>query len=211
MPRYLPNSTATATLDASPFRPKLSALPKKLAAALTERDALAVRLGEAQTRVNELSSTALDTAAQAKDDAAATAAARTGKPIPPATATAQLAREREEAARALEAHRTAHTALTAEASEVRDEVRDFDRREALREEARQRITVLADQLADEVEASVERLAVQDFLCNGTYDTRAATWPTEVCPSLTSRIRRHETTPEPVRDIIRRAALTVLED
>jgi chromosome segregation ATPase len=209
--RYIPNVMAAATFDAGPYRPKLSELPKPLAKILTERDELGVRLNAAQARVNELASEGLDAAAQRQDDEEAAAAARAGKPIPRAARAERLAQDRHDAARALEAHVTAHTALTGEANEVRDQVRDYDGRDALRKEARERIAALAEKLADEVEAAVRSLAVQDYLCDGSYNTEARTWPTEVCPSLGNRIQRHDTTHEPVRGIITRAALTVLED
>ena len=73
------------------------------------------------------------------------------------------------------------------------------------------IEAKAAQLADEVEAAVDRFAVRDRLQGNVYDTSARTWPCDVVDLDRYNLTRKTTTPVDVRAVIITAATTCLTE
>ena len=213
--RYMPNQYTQNTsrrFDRG-ARPADNLISEGLLDLIVERDRIGEALSLAQTHANELAAESNDAAAKLADDTAATTAARAGKPVPPAVATRKLAEDREVAAREFDAQRAAYAAVTDEAETLAGELHAKGEPAAIaaRTKARTRIEALANKLADEVEAVVKEGAAHDWLRTMHHAT-AETWAVDVAPDLSREgLHRGNTKPVPVRSLITRAALAVLEE
>ncbi len=72
------------------------------------------------------------------------------------------------------------------------------------------IEAKAGNLADAVEAAVDKFAVRDWLQGHAYDTSAKTWPCDVLDLERYNLTRKTTNPVDARTIILAAALACLE-
>jgi hypothetical protein len=191
-------------------------LPKVLADLLAERDRVAEAGRLALIAVRDLEDEALDATAKAKDDLAATQAARAGSPIPKPAAVPKLEAARAEVARNLKAQEDAFTTIVAEAADhvyvIRDDSPTAAAADKARAKARVDIDVLVDKLATTIEAAVEAGAAHDWIMTGLYHRDARTWLTDVVPDAARYgLSRSNTTPYHVRSILAGAAQAVLED
>jgi hypothetical protein len=215
--RYLPNTGMIAVTRFNPDkRPPSSALPDALNSLLAERDQLAESGRLALIAVRDLEDEALDLAAKAKDDAAATGAARAGRAIPKPSAVPKLENDRAEAARNLAAQETAFKSVIDEASDLVYALRDDSPTAAAADKAkaaaRAAIDKLVDRLATAIETAVAAGAARDWVECGRYHTPAMTWPVDVVPALASHGLSHSnTSPIHVRSVLTGAANAVLED
>lgn len=210
--RYAPNTdTGTAySLDAG-NRPPLDLLPPKLAGLLRERDRIAVQRSEAASRVVELSAARLDAEAEAQDADAAMTAARAGKAIPKTSAVEKLANARDEAARNLAAQEAAFAAVTNEAHTLRGDSYPWEDQEQRRADARAQLEAAAHAFADVVDATVAADAAVEWLRTEVYQPKPIALDVDVIDLKRHNITRtHGARPVAIRDVIVRAATTVLE-
>lgn len=209
----IPSNNSARFTDGA--RPPLDLIPEQLAELLRERDRMAVQRQEAETHLRDLQNPEHDTAAEQADALSAAKAARAGKPIPEPVAVRTLEKDREDAARAHEAQVAAFQTVTEEAARVSEDVLGGPmraRRTATLAKARAKVEAQAHKLADAIEAAVAADAVDLWLITGHYQPNARTWPTDVIPGLARHgLTRNATTPVTVRDVIVRAATTVLEE
>jgi hypothetical protein len=198
-------------------RPPLSLLPKAVVTKLNERDKLLVALAASQGKVAELAPDSLDHAAKAADDKAAADAARAGKSIPDASATARLEADRAKAQRELEATGAALAEVTSECEVVTSDAywSTENEREELRLKSREKVQKLAESLADAVEAALGDIdSVAEWLRGMPYATDVSTYAVDVIPQLRSRgFARggsQDIGPVRIRDLIINAATTVFD-
>lgn len=212
MPRHITLANARDRFNAS-ARPPMDLIPKKLAALILERDRVLAQRDAAAQRVNDLTPHERDETAANVDQLAAAEAARKGEPIPAPTAAPQLARDREEAARALTAQEAALVDVTNECDTLASELY-WDAAAATATAAAKAIAeaeAAADRLADIVEAAVRRIAVHDWL-HGAYEPDARISAVDIVPDLARRgMARDDTRPIAVRQAIRNAATAALTD
>jgi hypothetical protein len=216
--RYLPNLGSTNHVERfnPDRRPPSSALPKALADLLAERDRLAESGRLALIAKRDLDDESLDLAAKVKDDAAATQAARAGKPIPKPMSVPELEADRAEAARVLAAQEAAFKAVITECADhvyaARDDSSAAEVAAQAKAKARADIDALVDKLATAIEAAVAAGAARDWVLMGQFHTPALTWITDAIPDAAKYgLSRSNTTPYHVRSIIAGAAHAVLEN
>jgi hypothetical protein len=216
--RYLPKQSAMTNVTRfdPEKRPPFSALPKALADLLGERDRLAESGRLALIAKRDIDDETLDLAATAKDDAAATVAARAGRPIPKPAAVPQLEADRAEAARCFAAQEAAFVAVIAELADhvylARDDSSAAAEADKARAKARLEVDALVDTLATAIEAAVAAGAARDWIEMNLYHVPALTWLTDVIPDAARYgLSRSNTTPYHVRAILSGAAHAVLEN
>jgi hypothetical protein len=216
--RYLPKQSASTNVTRfdPDKRPPLDLLPKALADLLAERDKLAESGRLALLAAVNLEDEALTLAAQAKDDAAATSAARAGQPIPKPAAVAKLEADRAEAARGLAAQEAALNTVISECADhvylARDDQVANAAADKAKAKARTDIAALVDKLATAIEAAVEAGAAHDWIMTSLFYRDARTWPTDAIPDLVRHgLTRQNTATYSARQILSGAALAVLED
>ncbi|MFE2121032.1 hypothetical protein ACFW9U_10280 [Rhodococcus aetherivorans] len=164
------------------FRPPLEALPGQLAKLLTEYDTAIQRVRDAERERERLAQRERDEEARQADATAAAAAARAGKKIPPATAAAKLAADRDDAERNADAHRAAVKAIRNEIDEARDAAADDAEPTAA---DRARIDEAAAAFADALEQAVADRAAYDWMTGSGYTAAARTWAVDVVPVLSN--------------------------
>ena len=213
MTRYLPNHSGGGAARYNPgTRPPLEMIPNDLANLICERDRIREQVSVAETRLNELGADQKTEAARQADDAAATKAARAGKPIPEAKATLKLELDRAAASRDLEAQRAALAAVTNDCDDVADKLGheyrfgDATGRADTRSDLREAATALAARVQD----AVNEVAVNDWLVHGVYNTNTEAHPTDVVDLARYGLDRRNTSPIDVRDVLVAAATTLLD-
>jgi hypothetical protein len=211
--RYMPSSAGAKTSDGlePAARPDLAHLPDDLAALLLERDQIRDRRAVAVGAANELRSDTRDVEARLSDDAAATSAARSGRPIPPAKAGRKLVEDRRAAERSVVAYDTALNEITVAVEDAMSK-HYWERQDAAaaaRAAALVEVEVMASQLADLVEARVEETSVSVWLKTGLLHRRVETWPVDVCDLARFGLDRGNTSPITVRSALRNAATAAL--
>lgn len=163
-------------------RPPLEALPVELAKLLTEYDTAIQRVRDAERERERLAQRERDEEARQADATGAAAAARAGKKIPPATAAAKLAADRDDAERNVDAHRAAVKAIRDEIDEARDAAADAAEPTAA---DRVRIDEATAAFADVIEQAVADRAAYDWMRGAGYTAAAQTWAVDVVPALKS--------------------------
>jgi hypothetical protein len=213
--RVTNNTTSNLDRFNDGVRPPLDLVPAELASLIRERDRIGVQRQEAETLVRDLRQGHHDQAAEQADAAAASEAARAGKPIPGPAAVRKLEKDREEAARAYDAQSSAFEAVTDEARVMSEDVLGAtarDRRADTLAKARTKIEAQANKLADLVDAAVAADAVDLWLITGHYSCEAVTWDVDVVDLGHHNITRtFNSRHVMVRDVIVRAATTVLDE
>ncbi len=210
--RYLPQTTGAGPRFNESRRPALDKLPKELADKLRERDRIAAQRVAAEQHAREIGTDEKTEAARQTDDEAAAKAARAGKAIPAPVALPRLEEERAKAAHAVQAQQAAFAAIHSEVEEVTSKLHwdNLERLAGERAAIRSDIAAKAAELADEVQAAVDRFAVADWIHGHVYDLSTMTWPTELMNLDRYGLTRKNTTPINVRDVIIAAATTCLE-
>lgn len=213
MTRYVPNITGQGRFGPS-MRPPLDLLPKPIATLLTEHDRAFTRLAKAREDAAAVTGEDCDLAARSADDAAAATAARAGLPIPAAVNAEKLTADRATTARAVIGHEAAYAAIISDLNNVvSDEFYSTtEKATAARAKALAGLDGLIDQLATAVEVAVAAGAVRAWMSTGGYYPDTRTWAVDVIPDLARHgLHHNNSTHYRVRDILRAAATTVLED
>jgi hypothetical protein len=211
--RHIPTVTTARDKFNEGNRPPANLIPKKLAAVIRERDRILTQRADAAQHASILAREDQDAAAQYADDLAAAEAARKGQSIPAPSAVPQLAKDREEAARALAAQEAALIDVTSECDTVASELY-WNASDAATKEVAKVITeaeASARNLADIVEAAVLHIAARDWL-RTTWYPAAQISPLDVFPDLARHgLTRENTKALAVRKVIKNAATAALTD
>lgn len=215
--RYLPStSNAPQRWGAGQGRPPAEQLAKHadLLGLLEVHDRVARQEQAARTELQRLADDSRDAEAHAADAQLGAAAAREGKPIPPAAATAQLVADRDAAVRAYEAQERAFAEIGQDIghylNDHREQVTAAAR--ARREKALQAIEKLGDQFATAIEDETQAGAVADWFATGQYFPRAETWATDVSPDLARfGLDRSNTPHYPARTYITGVIAAIFEE
>lgn len=190
-------------------RPPLDQLPAELAALLTEHDTAVQRLRDAERERERLAHRDRDLEAQQADAAAAAAAARAGKKIPPAAAVSKLDTDRQEAARAVDAHKAAVKAIRDELDQARDTAAEKARTTAT---DRSRIDKAAAEFAAVVEQVIADRAAFDWMRGAGYSAAATTWAVDVVPALSNHSMNRQSSPTiTARNVITNLVDALLEE
>lgn len=207
------HSRTTAEGYLAGSRPPLDALPKPIADKLQEHDRILTQLAAARTHASDLAAPEQEATANAADTQSAANAARAGKPIPAATALETLTKDREAAARAIQAHVDALADVTNELEYLTSDTYFAGEKNRVEQQAKTRADVLkaATVLADKIEAAVEAGAVHNWMRHKVFDKTAQTWPVDVIDLARYALDRKNTTPVNIRDVIMAAAVATLDD
>lgn len=185
-------------------RPPLESLPSDLAQLLAEFDAAHVRLRDARTEHERLAHRDSDEEARRADNAAAAEAARAGKKIPPAAAAAKLEKDRDEAARAVHAHRSAIKAIVNDLDDATSQTAESTRFD---DSDHVRVDEAAAALITALERAVADRAAYDWMRGRSYSAAAQTWIVDVVPALKNHGMNRQGTPV----VSARAVVTNLVD
>lgn len=213
--RFVPSSRQLGGLDRLNVatRPDGSLLPVSVTKLITEAEKLSTKHGEAVAAARELDAPEAEKAAKAADDDAAAAAARQGKPLPAPTNLPKLITDREQAHRAVTALGTALASVKFELDSASNAAApDYATEKAARDAARARIEKAASDLADMVQAEVDRQALGGWLGGAPVSRNAVqTYAVDVLPMLGSRaMGRDPQSGVSVRDAIVNAATAALD-
>ncbi|WP_138842748.1 hypothetical protein [Rhodococcus pyridinivorans] len=190
-------------------RPPLEALPTEIATLITEHDAAQVRVRDAERERDRLAHTDRDNEARNADADAAAAAARAGKKIPPATTVAKLAVDRDEAARAVDAHRAAVKAIRDDLDEACAAA--LHRLTGPDQADHHRVDKAAAALIAALEQTVADRAAYDWLNGKRYSADAATWANDVIPALNNHMARKGAPIVRARAVVTNLVAALLED
>lgn len=161
-------------------------LPRSVLAALAKFDDLRLRADLAERDLVALTNTGRDTEAAETDRLAEQAAVAAGEPVPAGDAANTLAADRQRAAYAAEAHRTALHRAVFEVADVCTKVaeRGEEAEQARRAEALTRLTEQAEALAAGIEAEHRARGRHEWLRTGSFDRNGpAVGAWEVVPKL----------------------------
>lgn len=211
--RYLQQMTGPGPRFNETLRPALDKIPEALADKIRERDRIMAQRSAAEHHAREIGTDQKTEAARQADDEAAAKAARAGKPIPAPVALPKLEEARAKATHAAQAQQAAFVAIDSEVEDFASNLH-WDNLEKIageRAAIRADIAAKAAELADAVQAAVDRFAVADWLHGHPYDLTTMTWPTELMDLERHGLTRKNTTPVNVRAVIIAAATTCLDE
>ncbi len=211
--RYLPQTKSAGPRFNEGKRPALDKLPKALADKIRERDRIMAQRSAAEQHAREIGTDEKTEAARQADDDAAAKAARAGKPIPAPDALPKLEAERAKAAHAAQAQQAAFMEIDSEVEDIASKLHwdNLEKAAGERADIRADIAAKASELADAVQAAVDRFAVADWIHGHVYDLTTMTWPTDLMDLDRYGLTRKNTTPVNVRAVILAAATTCLDE